>query len=339
VWQTIQNHLGGDIAQLTAHTTAEFGDGAPYTTSGDDVLSICCGLACQDYDGGLAWTAATIDEDDKEDNFPISHVESCADVSSFDFPTDYLDALELTNPVNLCTVYQDSKDAAIFKGEDGAGTVEAVLGWEKHANVACPLTCNGDPEASYCALPTAEPTTEPTPEPTKLPTSPDVEDVVVEDAVVEDVVVEIEMVLTFEEELSDDDQTDACAALVTGIADVDASVNENYITCDMSLQSRRSRHLLSFVYDTDMTITIPASVVAAAGGVATVAVLQATIADPVALEASVTASVAEIGGGAEVSGIETEVSGVDDDVDVDNSSSLNGASLFVVFGAMLVARF
>jgi hypothetical protein len=318
MWQTIQKDLGGDIAQLTAHTTAEFGDGAPYTTSGDDVLSICCGLACQDYDGGLAWTAATIDEDDKEDNFPISHVESCADVSSFDFPTDYLDALGLTNPVNLCTVYQDSKDAAIFKGEDGAGTVEAVLGWEKHANVACPLTCNGDPEASYCAL----------------PTSPDVEDVVVED-----VVVEIEMVLTFEEELSDDDQTDACAALVTGIADVDASVNENYITCDMSLQSRRSRHLLSFVYDTDMTITIPASVVAAAGGVATVSVLQAIIADPVALEASVTASVAEIGGGAVVSGIETEVSGVDDDVDVDNSSSLNGASLFVVFGAMLVARF
>jgi len=220
-------------------------------------------------------------------------------VSSMDFLDEYLAVLELTNPVNLCTVSQDSKDAAYFKGDPSA--LEDILGWEKHANVACPLTCNGDPEASYCALPTAEPGVV-------------VEDVVVEDVVVEDVVVEIEMVLTFEEELSDDDQTDACAALVKGIADVDASVNENYITCNMSLQSRRSRHLLSFVYNTDMTITIPASVVAAAGGVATVAVLQATIADPVALEASVTASVAEIGGGAEVSGIETEVSGVDDDV-------------------------
>jgi len=161
-------------------------------------------------------------------------------------------------------------------------------------------------------------------------------DAVVEtvDAVVEtvDAVVKIVFVLEFEEELSDTEETEACNELVKGIATKN-TVDENYVECNMELSGSR-RHLLSFAYNADIVITIPAKFVAMSEGVTMVKDLQAAIADEATLQAAVVTSLAEIGGGAAVGTMETEVFILDDD----SSTSSIGASFIVMFGAMLVAR-
>merc|ERR1740130_1881458 len=60
-------------------------------------------------------------------------------------------------------------------------------------------------------------------------------------------------------------------------------IDEDYFECGMTLSDGSTRHLLSFVYNTEIVITIPATALAMSEGVTMVEDLQATVADTRAL--------------------------------------------------------
>jgi len=91
-------------------------------------------------------------------------------------------------------------------------------------------------------------------------------------------VVEIAFVVSFAEEVGLIDEIRACNALVTEIATL-AMIDEDYFECGMTLSDGSTRHLLSFVYNTEIVITIPATDLATSEGDMMVEGLQATVAD------------------------------------------------------------
>jgi len=91
-------------------------------------------------------------------------------------------------------------------------------------------------------------------------------------------VVEIAFVVSFTEEVGLIDEIRACNALVTEIAAL-AMIDEDYFECGMTLSDGSTRHLLSFVYNTEIVITIPATDLATSEGDMMVEGLQATVAD------------------------------------------------------------
>jgi hypothetical protein len=119
----------------------------------------------------------------------------------------------------------------------------------------------------------------------------------------DDIQVEIDMHLAFAEELSEVDAEDACDELSETVA-AEVGTDGKYVDCEIELESRRGRQLLSFDYHASVVVTIPASIAALADSADVLENLENIIADETAFQAAVeqkaVAALTEIGGGATV---------------------------------------
>jgi hypothetical protein len=160
----------------------------------------------------------------------------------------------------------------------------------------------------------------------------------------DDIQVEIDIHLAFEEELSDAEAADACRELSETVA-AEVGTNGKYVHCEMELssESRRGRHLLSFDYHASMEITIPASIAALADSADVLENLENIIADETAFQAAVekkaVAALAEIGGGATVEVETIEAENVATEEPTEPASGASGVPLSFAAAAAVVVGY
>jgi surface protein len=258
------------------------------------------------WDTALVWNVESTFRDCGVFNSDLSAWDTARAVSVYQtfqrntaFNAD-LSSWDVTKVTNCVRTFQDSPARFIplcgdtWRSNEVAQAADTIT--------LCSTTCS---DSGFC--PTPSPTAAPTPPtalPTALPTAAPTSSVALPSAgAADDIQVEIDVHLTFEEELSKAEAEDVCHELSETVA-AEVGTSEKYVHCEMELESRRGRQLLSFNYHASLEITIPASIAALADSADVLENLESIIADKTAFQAAVeqkaVAALADIGGGVTV---------------------------------------